>query len=79
MQRADLFGNKSLPTSNKGFNPYGAGKKHYGAGRTMPNIGPVSNKQGYAERDNKAAARKAAMLRRLKASGKGNPVSKDLN
>lgn len=75
MQRADHFGNQPVPS----FNPYSAGKKHYGAGRTMPNIGPVQNPKGYAERDNKAQARKNAIIRRMKASATGNPMSKDIN
>lgn len=65
----DRFGNKGLkqkPPGFKGFNSYAAGIKHYGAGRSMPNIGPVKNKQGYDERDNKAKARKSAILRRLR-------------
>lgn len=74
MQRADHFGNQPVP-----FNPYSAGKKHYGAGRTMPNIGPVSNPQGYKERDNRASARKNAILRRMKAMSTGNAMSKDIN
>jgi hypothetical protein len=73
MERADLLGNRSVP-----FNSYAAGKKHYGAGRTMPNIGPVGNKQGYAERDNKAQARKNAIMRRMKGMSTGNPMNKDV-
>lgn len=74
----DKFGNRKLPNKPpgfKGFNPYSAGTKHYGAGRSMPNIGPVRNKQGYDERDNKAKARKNAILRRLKGQYKGNPMN----
>lgn len=69
---ADLFGNRrqlNKPPGFKGFNSYAAGKKTYGGGRSMPNIGPVMNMQGYNERDNKAKARKNAALRRLKAQG----------
>ena len=74
----DNFGNKRVPNPapGTGFNSYAAGKKSYGAGRPMPNIGPVANPQGYSERDNKARARKAAIMRRLKAQGKGNPLAK---
>lgn len=58
----------------KGFNTYAAGTKRYGGGRSMPNIGPVSGmgQGGYKERDNKARARKAAILRRLKGQMSGN-------
>jgi hypothetical protein len=48
-----------------GFNPYGAGKKHYGSGRPMPTVGKVTNRAGYTIRDNKAAARRDALIRRL--------------
>ena len=76
----DNFGNKRVPNpapgQQAGFNSYAAGKKAYGSGRPMPNIGPVAHPQGYSERDNKAKAKKAAMLRRLKAQGKGNPMNK---
>lgn len=76
----DQFGNKPLPNKRPGFksyNPYTAGKKTYGGGRSMPNIGPVSGsgQMGYAERDNKASARKSAILRRLKAQQSGNPMN----
>jgi len=53
-----------------GFNPYAAGNKHYGGGRSFPTSGSV-NKLGYAERDNKAAARRNAMLQRLQAEQAG--------
>lgn len=78
MQRADHFGNQILPNTKPGFNSYAAGKKHYGAGRTMPNIGPVANPKGYAERDNKAQARKNAIIRRMKGGATGNPMNKDV-
>lgn len=45
-----------------GFNPLSAGAKSYGFGATTaPNTGPVSNMGGYAERDTKLAAQKAAL------------------
>jgi hypothetical protein len=48
-----------------GFNPYGAGKKHYGSGRPMPTVGKVTDRAGYKQRDVKAAARRDALLRRI--------------
>lgn len=42
------------------FNPYSAGSKKYGV-KSSPNIGPVDN-TGYAVRDRKLAARKAALM-----------------
>lgn len=79
MNPGDLFGNRQVPTpvpGMKAFNPYAAGHKSYGAGRPMPNIGPVAHPQGYAERDNRAQARKGAILRRMKGSATGNPKDK---
>ena len=53
------------PQAGGGFNPYGAGKKHYGSGRPMPTVGKVTDKGGYKQRDVKAAARRDALFRRL--------------
>lgn len=53
-----------------GFNPYAAGQKHYGGGRSFPTSGSV-NKLGYAERDNQHAARRNAMLQRLQSEQSG--------
>jgi len=78
MQLADLFGNQPVPPSapgKKAFNPYAAGNKHYGSGRPMPTIGPVASPQGYEERDNRANARKNAILRRMNGAGTGNPMN----
>lgn len=50
-----------------GFNALSAGKKVYGGGRPSPNIGKVDNAnaaKGYAQRDNKNAARLAALQKR---------------
>jgi hypothetical protein len=57
--------------------PYAAGNKIYGAGRTAPNLGPV-DPTGYRERDLKYKARRAAMLRRLKAMKEGAFMSPDV-
>lgn len=78
MNIVDFFGNKQVPTpapGMKAFNPYAAGNKTYGGGRPMPNIGPVAQPQGYNERDNRAQARKNAIMRRMKGSDTGNPMS----
>lgn len=58
----------SAPQGGAGFNSYAAGKKHYGTGRSAPNVGKTAaaGKLGYAERDAKAEARKQALLRRTK-------------
>jgi len=50
--------------------------KVYGGGRSFPNLGP-SDPLGYRERDLKARARRAAMLRRLKAQQRGAFMSAD--
>lgn len=57
------------------FTSYAAGGKIYGGGRNAPNVGPVRNMQGYAERDNKAKGMRAALLRRMKANKTGNFAS----
>ena len=51
-----------------GFNSFAAGNKQYGAG--APNVG-VSRKQGYVERDNRASARRNAVLRRMQSRNRG--------
>lgn len=56
---------QTAPVGGGGFNPYAAGKKHYGSGRPMPTTGKLSNKYGYAERDAKAKARREALQRRM--------------
>lgn len=53
------------------FNQYAAGQKHYGGGRSAPNIGP-SDKMGYRIRDRKAAVKNNAVLRRIKNMQAGN-------
>lgn len=53
------------PQGGGGFNPYAAGKKHYGSGRPMPTVGKVTDRAGYKQRDVKAAARRDALMRRL--------------
>lgn len=81
MNIVDWFGNKQAPNSAPGmksFNPYAAGNKRYGAGRPMPNIGPVAHPQGYNERDNRAQAKKNAIIRRMKGAGSGNPMNPGL-
>lgn len=60
----------------KGFNPYAAGKKTYGFGRSNPTSGPV-DKLGYRERDRQTRVKRNAMLRRLKAQKAGKFMSSD--
>lgn len=48
-----------------GYSPYAAGFKHYGGGRSMPNLGPVRDKMGYIERDREAAARQSLTLKKI--------------
>ncbi len=50
-----------------GFNNLAAGNAVYGGGRPSPNSGGVSNaaaSRGYAQRDNKNAAKLAALQKR---------------
>lgn len=64
-----------LRGAGQGFNPFGAGNKVYGGGRSAPNIGPVGNREGYEERDRMARAKRNAMLQRLKAGQQGKFMS----
>jgi hypothetical protein len=59
---------KEIYSAGSGFNPYAAGAKRYGAGRLAPNVGMTTDKAGYAQRDAQNAARKNALLRRMKGS-----------
>jgi hypothetical protein len=52
------------------FNPYAAGNKVYSQVSGAPNIGP-SDKAGYAERDKIRAAKKSALLAKMKAVNVG--------
>lgn len=59
------------------FNPYSAGAKVYGGGRSAPNIGPV-DPLGYKERDaKKRSMNKKIAMRKLKAKKTGNFFSAD--
>lgn len=51
---------------NGSFQPYAAGPKRYGGGRSAPNVGPVTNTQGYKERDLRNKVYKKRMLAKLK-------------
>ena len=64
-----------LEGAGQNFNPYGAGPKVYGSGRSAPNIGRTSSPEGYRERDLKGKARRNAMLKRLKAIQSGRFMS----
>lgn len=69
---------KYLQGRSAGFQPYSAGNKQYGASaRSAPNVGPVSDKQGYKERDLKLKTLRNAMLRRMKATRQGRYMSED--
>lgn len=57
------------------INSYGAGAKHYGGGRSMPNIGPVKDKSGYKKRDRRLDSKRQALLNQLQARIGGNYMS----
>ena len=59
------------------FNPYGAGQKIYGSGRSAPNIGPTQSPEGYRTRDMAARTRRQALLKRLQAGQRGRYMSED--
>lgn len=63
--------------SSQAFNPFGAGNKVYGSGRSAPNVGPVANREGYEERDRVAKLRRNALLKRLQAGQRGRYMSSD--
>lgn len=52
------------------FNPFSAGKKIYNTISSAPTRGAV-DKTGYAERDRKMAARRNAVLAKMKAMNAG--------
>lgn len=56
---------------NGSFQPYAAGPKRYGGGRTAPNLGPVTNTQGYKERDLRNKVYKKRMMQKLKKRQQG--------
>jgi hypothetical protein len=58
------------------FNPYAAGAKTYGMVGRSPNMGPV-DKTGYAQRDRRLAARRNAVLQRMKSMNKGAYAAPD--
>lgn len=51
------------------FQPYGVGKPIYNGGRSVPNLGPVSGREGYRERDLTTQAYKKRMMSMIKAKG----------
>jgi len=53
-------------TQGGGFNSLAAGQKRYGGGRSMPNIGPVADKLGYARRDRVQQAQQNLALQRMR-------------
>jgi hypothetical protein len=59
------------------FSPYAAGRKVYGAVGSSPNIGPV-DPMGYAERDRKSAAKRNAVLQKMKGVNRGAFGSADV-
>lgn len=58
---------------------YAAGSKVYRGASSAPNIGPVTNTEGYAERDLKYKTRRrnSALLKRIQAKQKKKYMSSD--
>lgn len=58
---------------------YAAGSKTYRGMSSAPNIGPVTNTEGYKERDLKYRTRRRnnALLKRIKAKQQGRYMSAD--
>lgn len=63
---------------NKEHLPYLVGNRVFSGSRSFPNSGATSDILGYRERDRRYAARRAAVLRRLKAQNAGNYGSADV-
>ena len=53
-----------------GYNPFSAGTKRYGFGRSNPTMGPV-DRTGYINRDAALKARRNAILKQLASSQPG--------
>lgn len=60
------------------FNPYAAGRKIYGQVGSSPTMGPV-DKAGYADRDRRLAARRNAVLQKMKGMNRGAFGAADVN
>lgn len=58
---------------------YAVGSRTYRGVSSAPNIGPVTNKTGYAERDRKYQTRRRnrALLNRIQAKQKGRYMSSE--
>lgn len=63
---------------------YSVGSRIYNGTSSSPNLGPVTNKEGYAQRDleyetkkNNAKRRKGLLLKRIKARQQGRYMSSD--
>lgn len=56
-----------MSSDGGGFRSQAAGNKTYGGGRSMPNLGPVQDKLGYAKRDAEQKARRNLTLKRIQA------------
>jgi hypothetical protein len=66
-----------MKNNKNGYNPYAAGNKVYGGGRSAPNVGPTSSREGYLDRDARGKMRRNALLRRMKAGQQGKYNSSD--
>lgn len=77
MQDPNRFLQGNPGVGGAGFNSFGAGDKVYGMGRSMPNLGPVGDRSGYAKRDREVAMQRNALLRKLQANFQGRPASPD--
>jgi hypothetical protein len=60
-----------LQGAGQSFSPYGTGNKVYGGGRSAPNVGPVTNREGYIERDARGKLRRQQLLKRMKSGQQG--------
>lgn len=68
-----------MATGGGGFNSAAAGLKRYGGGRSVPNLGPVRDKLGYAKRDAAEKARRNLTLKRMKMDPRSPAPGQGLN
>lgn len=72
---ADLMEQRRKRLSNTkvggaGYNQFAAGKRSYGTGRPFPNMGKTKDMSGYQQRDQRAKARRDAVLKRMQKERK---------
>ncbi len=60
-----------VDTAGGGFRAGAAGSKRYGSGQIAPQRGTITNTSGYAQRDQRMKAQKAALAQRVGMAPRG--------